>query len=115
MLRAIVLTVVLTFTTASNCSLLCRMVCQAQAVGNGCHEALPASQARVANDMCGVGSGLMAAVQEVLSRGVSAPDIDHVILPLAGGTPDAARAAYRLSPKWASPPLGQRPPTVLRI
>lgn len=116
-LRALVVSIVLAFTLGSNASLLCRIWCQTPAAAaSGCHDgALSNSPIVTMDGSCGVRLGV-AAVQEEVRRGVSAPETAFVILILAdpfGETHDAARLRHAA---WVSAPSRPRLPlSILRI
>jgi hypothetical protein len=118
-LRAIVLSIVLTFTAGANAALLCRGACHTATVAvatRGCHGGGSTSARVIANQGCRVALGVTAVVHEELRRGLSAPDTGHALVSIAEAFAESATYAHgRLRP-WTGPPLDLRPPTtVLRI
>lgn len=82
-LRAAVLSIVMTLAVGQNAALLCRAWCESQAAdASGCHHEQQASSTSVsADDICDhVVLSLAAVLREDVRRGVFAPDADYAIL-----------------------------------
>jgi hypothetical protein len=116
--RAVILTIVLTFTAASNPSPLCMVCCHAAvAVGSGCHNDMSSSMAPhlIANRDCGPTFN-SAAVRDELRPTLSAPAAGDALLNVVHTVLNSSRERDLRAHPWTAPPLPQqRPLTVLRI
>jgi len=116
-LRAVILTIVLTFTAASSPSPLCVVCCQAAAaLGSGCHSDMSSKASRItANRDCGATLST-AAVRDELRPTLSVPDAGDALLNVVHTIVDPSRERDLRPHPWAGLPLQQtRPVVVLRI
>jgi hypothetical protein len=116
--RAIILTIVLTFTAASSPSPLCMVCCHAAAAfGSGCHNDMSSMAPRItANQDCHLTFN-SAAVRDELRPTLSAPAAGDAQLNVVHTILDPSRERDLRARPWAGPPLPQqqRSLTVLRI
>lgn len=117
MFRAIILTIVLTFTAASSPSPLCMVCCHAAAaVGSGCHNDMSSGAPHItANRDCGLTFN-SAAVRDELRPTLSAPAASDALVNVVQTILDSSRERDLRARPWAGTPLPQqRSLTVLRI